>query len=130
MTGMADPAFSSGRVKRDTAILIVGGAALELFLGRSVWGATSLSFSGVVAIINFHWLEALVARVVQPGKPQYGGATLIRALLPMSLLGGVLAALVWLPKVDARAVLLGFSTLVVALFAEAFRWALKGGDAS
>jgi hypothetical protein len=45
----------------------------------------------------------------------------------MLLFGGLLAALAWIPKIDPVAVVLGFSTLVVALVVEGIFWARVGG---
>ncbi len=126
----ADPGFSPARVLWLAAALTATGAILELAAAGSVWGALSLSFSGAVAMINFHWLEGLVDRVARPGRPRFGGGEVMRTALRLGLLGTILVALVALPKIDAIGVALGFSTVVIAVLAEAFRWAVKGGDGS
>ncbi len=124
----AEEAFSTGRVMYIAAVLVVGGTVAELVVSGSLWSALSLSFSGAAAIINFHWLEVLVGTVVQPGAPHYGGAAVLRVALRMALLGLVLVGLVIVPEADPVAVALGFSAIVVAILAEAFRSALKGGE--
>lgn len=123
-----DAAFSTARVMRLAGVLVLIGTAIELVVSRSMWPALSLSFSGAAAIINFHWLEVLVGRVAQPGAPEFGGAGVFRIVLRMALLGCVLVGLLIVPEADPVAIALGFSTVVVAIFAEAFRWALKGGE--
>lgn len=121
-------AFSLRRVLRNTAVLVAVGAAGELLLARSPAGALSLTAAGVVAIINFRWLEVVLHQVVQPGHPRFDGWSVLRILGRLSLLAGIFAALLWVPRIDAVAVALGFSTLVVALVIEGLRRArVEGG---
>jgi hypothetical protein len=119
--------FSFRRVLRIAAVLVVLGAAIELVLFRTWMGALSLTAAGLVAMINFRWLEVIVDRVVQPGKPRFDRWTVLRILGRLTLLAGILAALVMVPRVDAVAVAFGFSTLVVALVIEGLRRARVGG---
>ncbi len=91
-------------------------------------GALSLTAAGLVAMINFRWLEVIVHRVVQPGKTQLDGWTVLRILGRLTLLAGILVALLLVPRVDAVAVAFGFSTLVVALVIEGLRRARVGGE--
>lgn len=119
--------FSPRRVLRIAAVLVVLGAAIELVLFRTWMGALSLTAAGLVAMINFRWLEVIVDRVVQPGKPRFDRWTVLRILGRLTLLAGILAALVMVPRVDAVAVAFGFSTLVVALVIEGLRRSRVGG---
>jgi hypothetical protein len=119
--------FSSGRVLRIAAILVAVGAVAELVLFRTWIGALSLTAAGLVAMINFRWLEVIVHRVVQPGKPRFDRWTVLRILGRLTLLAGILAALLLVPRIDAVAVALGFTTLVVALVIEGLRHARVGG---
>ena len=82
---------------------------------------------GGVAIINFRWLEALIQRVVQSGSPEFDRRAVMLISGRMLLLVGMMAALLWVPRIDPVAVALGFTALVVALFIEGFRWARLGG---
>ena len=116
-----DREFSLRRVVRNTALLVVFGAVIELVLFRTWIGALSLTAAGVVAIINFRWLEVIVHRVLQPGKAQLDRWTLLRIIGRLFLLACVLVALMMVPRVDPVAVTLGFSALVVALIIEGLR---------
>jgi hypothetical protein len=80
-----------------------------------------LTAAGVVAIINFRWLEVIVHRVLQPGKAQLDRWTLLRIVGRLFLLAVILVALMMVPRVDPVAVTLGFSALVVALIIEGLR---------
>lgn len=113
--------YSLRRVVRNTACLVVLGAVIELVLFRTWIGALSLTAAGVVAIINFRWLEVIVHRVLQPGKAQLDRWTVLRIIGRLFLLACVLVALMMLPRVDPVAVTLGFSALVVALVVEGLR---------
>lgn len=122
-----DDDFSPGRVIRTAAILVVVGAVAELVLFRTWIGAVSLTAAGLVAMINFRWLEVIVHRMIQPGKARLDRWTLLRIVGRLILLAGILAALVVVPRFDAVAVALGFSTLVVALVIEGLRRGHAGG---
>ena len=120
--------FSTARVIRITAILVFLGAVAELVLFRTWMGAFCLTAAGLVAMINFRWLEVIVHRVVQPGKPRLDRWTVLRFLGRLILLAIIFAAFLVVPRIDAVAVALGFSTLVVAIVIEGLRQArVRGG---
>ena len=119
--------FSPRRVLWITGSLVVLGAVIELVLFRTWIGALSLTAAGVVAMINFRWLEVIVHRVLQPGKADLDRWTLLRVLGRFFLLACVLAAFLVVPQIDPVAVALGFSTLVVALVVEGLRGDRVGG---
>jgi hypothetical protein len=119
--------FSMERVTWLALALSALGGAIYLLALRSISGAVSLTAAGAVAIVNFRWLEEVLNRVLQPGSPRFSGSSLVRIAGRMLLFGGLLAALVWIPKIDPVAVVLGFSTLVVAVVVEGIFWARVGG---
>lgn len=119
--------FSTARVLRTAAVLVVVGVLAELVLFRTWMGAMSLTAAGLVAMINFRWLEVIVHRLVQPGRPHLDGWTVLRIFGRLSLLAGIFAALLVVPRVDPVAVAVGFSTLVVALVIEGLRQPRVGG---
>ncbi len=119
--------LSYKRVVVVAAALLAVGVVFELALQRSPTGAMSLTAAGLVAIINFRWLGVVLQRVVRPGEPRFDSWSVLRILGRVALFGAVLAALVWLPRVDPVAVALGFSALVVALVVEGARSALENG---
>jgi hypothetical protein len=130
MTSQTPPVeddFSTSRVIRIAAILVVLGAVAELVLFRTWMGAFCLTAAGLVAMINFRWLEVIVHRVVQPGKPRLDRWTVLRFLGRLTLLAIVFAAFLLVPRIDAVAVALGFTTLVVAIVIEGLRQARVGG---
>jgi hypothetical protein len=122
-----DDDFSTRRVIRITAFLVFLGAVAELVLFRTWIGALSLTAAGLVAMINFRWLEVIVHRVVQPGNPRLDRWTVLRFLGRLTLLAIVFAAFLMIPRIDAVAVAFGFSTLVVAIVIEGLRQARVGG---
>jgi len=124
---LEDEGFSSRRVARTAGWLVAAGAIGELILRKSLPGAVSLTAAGVVAIINFRWLEAVLQRVIQPGEPRFDSRSVLAIGGRLALLAGVCAALLLVPKIDAVAVALGFSALVVALIIEGLRWGRVGG---
>ena len=131
MTNQTPPVeddFSTDRVIRITAILVVLGAVVELVLFRTWMGAFCLTAAGLVAMINFRWLEVIVHRVVQPGKPRFDRWTVLRFLGRLILLAAIFAAFLVVPRIDAVAVALGFSALVAAIVIEGLRQArVRGG---
>ena len=121
------PGFSFERVIRLAWILIFLGAASELVIFLSISGALCLTAAGTVAIINFRWLEMVIERVVQPGRPSYDFSSILRIIGRFALLAGVLAAIAWLPQIDPVAIVLGFSAPVAALIVEGVRQSRVGG---
>ncbi|MGD8440369.1 MAG: ATP synthase subunit I [Holophagae bacterium] len=121
------PRLFLDRVIRTAWILVFLGAAVELVIFRSMSGGLSLTAAGTVAIINFRWLEVVVHRVVQPGRPSYTVSSILQIIGRFALLGVMLAALVWVPNIDPVAVALGFTALVVALIIEGVRGGRVGG---
>jgi hypothetical protein len=119
--------FSTRRVIRITAFLVFLGAVAELVLFRTWMGALSLTAAGLVAMINFRWLEVIVHRVVQPGKLRLDHWTFLRFLGRLTLLAIIFAAFLVIPRIDVVAVAFGFSTLVVAIVIEGLRQARVGG---
>ena len=120
-------AFSPKRVEVLAAVIsIVGGLVYGLFR-HSFSGGLSLTAAGAVAIINFRWLEVVLMRVVQPDVPQFDWGSTVRLLGRMALFGVLMAALLWVPNIDAVGVALGFSALVIGLVIEAYRWGRVGG---
>jgi hypothetical protein len=127
-TNRHDDDFSTRRVIRITAFLVFLGAVAELVLFRTWIGALSLTAAGLVAMINFRWLELIVHRVVQPGTPRLDRWTVLRFLGRLILLAIIFAAFLAIPRIDAVAVAFGFSTLVVAIVIEGLRQARVGGE--
>ena len=119
--------FSTSRVIRIAAFLVFFGAVAELVLFRTWIGALSLTAAGLVAMINFRWLEVIVHRVVQPGKPRLDRWTVLRFLGRLTLLAIVFAAFLLVPRIDAVAVAFVFSTLVIAIVLEGLRQVRVGG---
>ncbi len=126
-TNLEEGDFSTQRVVRITVVLVVLGAVVELVLFRTWMGALCLTAAGLVAIINFRWLEVIVHRVVQPGKPRLDRWTVLRFLGRLILLTIIFAAFLVIPRIDAVAVAFGFSTLVLAIVIEGLRHARLGG---
>ena len=121
------PRFSIRNVIRLAWIFVFAGAISELVIFRSISGALCLTAAGTVAIINFRWLEMVVERVVQPDRPSYDLASILRIIGRFALLAGVLAAIAWLPHIDPVAIVLGFSAPVAALIVEGLRGSRFGG---
>lgn len=133
MTIDRQPASADGdglfaaRVARTSWVLVAAGAVGMLILRKSMPSAVSLTAAGAVAIINFRWLEAVLQRVLQPGKPQFDSRSVLTIVGRLALLAGLFAALLLVPGIDFVAVALGFSALVAALIVEGLRWGRFGG---
>lgn len=113
-------------VRTALVIAVVGGAVYGI-LRQSLVSGLSLTGAGVVVIINYRWLDVILASVVQPGKPSFDLRSVLGIFGRFTLLGVLLAALIWVPAIDEIGVTLGVSTLVVAVIFEGLRWGENGG---
>jgi hypothetical protein len=129
MTALAMEVADSERVAQQLVDRVARTATCLTIVGAIVWGfsrhswisAMSLTAAGAVAIINFRWLEVVVSRVVQAGSPHFDRRSIVGIAGRMALLAAVMAALLWVPRIDFVGVALGFSALVAALVIEGLR---------
>ncbi len=124
---VVEETFSTRRVVVITMLLLAVGALVELVVFRSWIGAASLTGAGAVVIINTHWLERLLDRLLQPGGPRVDAGVVLRAAARLLLLGVGVAVLVLVPQVDLIAVAIGVTAPVIALVAEGVRGSVGGG---
>ena len=125
--GAEETHFDLRRVERLAWVLLGVAVLLDLALTRSMTSGLSLTAAGVVAIVNFRWLERVLHRVLQPGRPRFDRFSMLRASGRMVLLAGLLAAVALVPRVDPVAVAAGISLPVLALVIEGLRRAGHGG---
>lgn len=127
LTMAAPEGFSVARVGKVAAVAVGAMAAACALLGR--WeSALSLTGAGGVAIINLRWLDAVVERLIQPGRPRLERGTILKLVLRMGLLGVVVAAMLLVRRVDPVAVAAGFTVPVAVLLVEGARSAREEGE--
>jgi len=81
-------------------------------------GLIGLTCSGLVTMINFLWLEEIVQALLQPTRRHLGRLT-VRTLSRYALLGLALSVTIFVARINAVSVLLGFSVVVVGIMGEA-----------
>ena len=81
-------------------------------------GLIGLTCSGLVTMINFLWLEEIVQALLQPTRRHLGRLT-VRTLSRYALLGVALSVTIFVARISAVSVLLGFSVVVVGIMGEA-----------
>jgi hypothetical protein len=81
-------------------------------------GLIGLTCSGLVTMINFLWLEEIVQALLQPTRRHLGRLT-VRTLSRYALLGVALSVTIFVARINAVSVLLGFSVVVVGIMGEA-----------
>lgn len=82
-------------------------------------GLIGLTCSGLVTMINFLWLEEIVEALLQPTPRRHFGRLTVRTLLRYALLGAALSVTIFVARINAVSVLLGFSVVVVGIMGEA-----------
>jgi len=82
-------------------------------------GLIGLTCSGLVTMINFLWLEEIVETLLQPAQHRHLGRVTIRTLSRFALVGAALLVTIFVARVNAASVLLGFSVVVVGIMGEA-----------
>src|SRR5882757_9523070 len=82
-------------------------------------GLIGLTCSGLVTMINFLWLEEIVETLLQPTLHRHPWRLTVRTLSRYALLGVALLVTIFVARINAVSLLLGFSIVVVGIVAEA-----------
>ncbi|MBV9070282.1 MAG: ATP synthase subunit I [Acidobacteria bacterium] len=82
-------------------------------------GLLGLTCSGLVTMINFLWLEKIVDGLLQPTLARHPWRLTVRTLSRFALLGVALLVTIFVARINAVSVLLGFSIVVVGIMGEA-----------
>jgi len=78
-------------------------------------------------MINFLWLEEIVETLLQPAQHRHLGRVTIRTLSRFALVGAALLVTIFVARVNAASVLLGFSIVVVGIMGEAVYSTFRSG---
>jgi len=102
---------------------IAGGAfvvfAVPVLIINGWRGLIGLTCSGLVTMINFLWLEEIVEALLQPTPRRHFWRLTVRTLSRYALLGVALLVTIFVARINAVSVLLGFSIVVVGIMGEA-----------
>jgi hypothetical protein len=112
------PAVVLGRIRR-IALAACGVFAIPVLVLSGWRGLIGLTCSGLVTMINFLWLEEIVETLLQPAQHRHLGRVTIRTLSRFALVGAALLVTIFVARVNAASVLLGFSIVVVGIMGEA-----------
>jgi hypothetical protein len=113
-----------GRIKRDALVCLALGALASLWF-RSLGITLGFIGGGVVAVVNFRWIEAgLDAAMGSPMSSKKRALAVVKFVLRYVLLGLAIYAIVATRIVDLKAFLAGLFIFVVSIMWEAFRSAL------
>jgi hypothetical protein len=103
--------------------LIAAGAwivfAVPVLMTGGWRGLLGLTCSGLVTMINFLWLEEIVDALLQPTPRRRPWRLTVRTLSRFALLGAALLVTIFVARINAVSVLLGFSIVVVGIMGEA-----------
>lgn len=112
------PAIVLGRIRR-IALGACVAFAIPVLVILGWRGLIGLTCSGLVTMINFLWLEEIVETLLQPAQQRHLGRVTIRTLSRFALVGAALLVTIFVARVNAASVLLGFSIVVVGIMGEA-----------
>jgi len=82
-------------------------------------GLLGLTCSGLVTMINFLWLEEIVDGLLQSTPRRHPWRLTVRTLSRFALVGVALLVTIFVARINAVSVLLGFSIVVVGIMGEA-----------
>jgi hypothetical protein len=105
------------RIRR-IAVASWGVFAIPVLMTGGWRGLIGLTCSGLVTMINFLWLEDVVEALLQPTRRHLGRSALV-ILSRFALLGFALLVTIFVARINAVSVLLGFSVVVVGIMGEA-----------
>ena len=96
-------------------VLAVGAGAIVTWLGKP-WSALALTVTTAVGMINGLWLEALLTRLLQPGRPRVTRGA-VAVLVGRFALWGLLFGFLYLlrERIELWAVAVGIGCFLVAL---------------
>jgi hypothetical protein len=121
----ANPGNSDSNMTRRMLHLmaLAVGVAVGASLPVATWRVTTgLLLGGMLSLLNFHWMRSSVGAafsVIAGGaKPQFG---LSKYVLRYAIIAGVVYAAYAVNVVSLPATIIGLTSFVVALFAEALR---------
>jgi hypothetical protein len=119
MTAVQDEsaAVVLGRIRR-IAVAAWAVFTVPVLITNGWRGLIGLTCSGLVTMINFLWLEDVVEALLQPTRRHLGRSTLV-ILSRFALLGVALLVTIFVARINAVSVLLGFSVVVVGIMGEA-----------
>jgi hypothetical protein len=120
------PAVVLGRIRR-IALTACGIFAVPVLVLSGWRGLIGLTCSGLVTMINFLWLEEIVETLLQPAQHRHLGRVTIRTLSRFALVGAALLVTIFVARVNAASVLLGFSIVVVGIMGEAVYSTFRSG---
>ena len=113
-----------GRIRRIAVAAWVVFAVPILITGG--WrGLIGLTCSGLVTMINFLWLEEVVETLLQPTLRRHSWRLTVRTLSRFALVGVALLVTIFVARINAVSVLLGFSIVVVGIMGEAVYSAIR-----
>jgi hypothetical protein len=97
------------------AVITVGAAALVTWMGKP-WSALALTVTTAVGMINGLWLEGLLIRLLQPGRPRITRGA-VALLVGRFALWGLLFGFLYLlrERIELWAVAVGIGCFLVAL---------------
>lgn len=108
--------------------LLLAVMAFAGWLLVSLHFATGILCGGVLAIVNFYWLQSILRRALQLSKGKAQRFAMLRYLLRLGIIGFVTWFMIVHFKIDIIGLLLGLSVLVINIFALTFfRLISKGG---
>ena len=123
MTAMASVEDESAPVVLRRVRLIAVAAwmvfAVPVLMSGGWRGFLGLTCSGLVTMINFLWLEEIVDALLQPTPAPHRWRLTVRTLSRFVLLGAALLVTIFVARINAVSVLLGFSIVVVGIMGEA-----------
>jgi len=93
--------------------------AVPVLMTRGWRGLLGLTCSGLVTMINFLWLEEIVDGLLRPTPARHPWRLTVRTLSRFALLGAALLVTIFVARINAVSVLLGFSIVVVGIMGEA-----------
>ena len=112
------PAVVLRRIRR----IAVGAWALfgvPVLMSGGWRGLIGLTCSGLVTMINFLWLEEIVEVLLQTTPRRHPWRLTVRTLSRFALLGVALLVTIFVARMNAVSVLLGFSIVVAGIMGEA-----------
>jgi uncharacterized membrane protein len=114
-------------IERLASILVVSATGIALLAGEMPL-ALGLAVGGILAVVNFYLLRALMGAIIASEHPPRQAALTVLLVFKFALMGTAIYLVLRYLPLDPKGLLLGVSVVVASILIAGFRAAMREGN--